>query len=254
MSKIISYQPKLLHTVYKKIVDQVNQKFNYVVNRQRNFSQKMFCYMQLSKLISEEFFMPLTSWSVSPNLILHVLNEIEINNRKRIIEFGSGASTIYIAKLLKLKYPGSKFISVESDQAWADKIYAQLKQLHLTDFVEIVVAKKSSVAKDFIYKSQNAWYDMEVLSSKLSKVDDIDLVLVDGPPASFSKYSRYSAVPFLKAKLHSNFAVFIDDTNRNEEKEIAQRWKIDLNCNVRFFDDYAILTNEGNFSTMPMKV
>lgn len=198
--------------------------------------------------------MPLTSWSVSPNLILHILNEIEINDRKRIIEFGSGASTIYIAKLLKLKFPDSQFISVESDQAWADKIYAQLKQLHLTDYVDIVVAKKNSVPKEYSLKDQNAWYDTEVLMSKLATFNDIDLILVDGPPASFSSYSRYSAIPFLNTKLHSNFAVFIDDTNRKEEKEIAQRWKKDLNCNLRFFDDYALLSNAGAFSTMPMKV
>ena len=239
---------------FKTIKDSINRKVNYIVNRQSSSSQSTFSYLQLSNLFKEDVFIPLTSWSMSPNLMLHVLNDIEINNRKCIVEFGAVRLTIYIAKLLKMRFPNAVFYSVESDQLWADKISEQLETLQLSDYVTIIAAPKQNVPKDISYKDQKMWYDKDIMLKALENVEDIDLVLVDGPSGDFTPYCRYSAVPFLKSKLASSFSVFLDDINRPQEKELASIWHKSLECKVRYMDQYAHLFTLSSYGMFPYKV
>ena len=200
--------------ILKKIKDIINRKINYIVSRQLKSSQTMFSYMQLSKLFHEDLFMPLTSWSISPDLILHVLNDIEINDRKCIVEFGAGASTIYIAKLIKLRHPNTVFYSIESDVSWIEKITEQLKSLKLTDSVTFILAPKQSIPKVISFKDQKLWYNSAILEKNLEYVENIDLILVDGPSGERTPYSRVTAIPFLKNKISDSYSIYLDDTNR----------------------------------------
>ncbi|WP_417214475.1 class I SAM-dependent methyltransferase [Bizionia sp.] len=237
-----------------KIKSLINRKINYIVNRQAKSAQTNFSYNQLSNIFKEDVFIPMTSWSMSPNLILHVLNDIIINNRKCIVEFGAGASTIYIAKLLKMRGENTVFYSVESDDSWSEIIKRQLESLGLSEFVKIILAPKQKVLKQFAFKDQKIWYDCKLLKIGFENINNIDLVLVDGPSGDFTPYSRYSAVPFLKEKLTLNYSIFLDDTNRTQEKEIAAVWREILGSKLRFVDQYALLTGENSFGFLPYRV
>ena len=67
-----------------------------------NYSQDQMAYNQLLKMFDNNVFIPITNWSISPNEVLHICNDIVINKKTNIIEFGSGFSTICIAQLLKI--------------------------------------------------------------------------------------------------------------------------------------------------------
>jgi predicted O-methyltransferase YrrM len=45
--------------------------------------------------------MPWPGSAIAPSALRTILNEIEINSRNIIVEFGCGISTLYIAKVLK---------------------------------------------------------------------------------------------------------------------------------------------------------
>ena len=93
----------------KRIID---FRIDSLKKQEKNNSQSNYDFQQISKLFSDNEFIPFTAWSLSPSILLHILNDIIINDRKSLIEFGSGASTFYIAKLLKNINSESKFISV----------------------------------------------------------------------------------------------------------------------------------------------
>ncbi|MEO8933719.1 MAG: hypothetical protein ABI295_05380, partial [Xanthomarina sp.] len=121
----------------KKIKNRINsyldEKLRGLYKKQRAMNQIQFNHAQLNQLFADtSVYLPFTKWAISPSTITHVLNDIIVNDRKCIIEFGAGASTLYIAKLLKSNKIEASFFSVESDADWSNKITKQLELLDLS--------------------------------------------------------------------------------------------------------------------------
>ena len=243
----------------KKIKDRINvyvdDKFKRLFNKQRKISQIQFNYSQINQLfLDAPFFIPLSEWAISPSTIAHVLNDIVVNDRKSIIEFGSGASTLYIAKLLKSNKIEASFFSVESNAEWANKIKKQLELLDLTNYVNVIIAPINSVDKSLSLGEQKVWYDVDVLNIELENINSIDLVLVDGPFGGLTSNSRFSAVPYLKERFSKTFAIFLDDIDRNDEKAILENWEEILQCSTRKVERYATLTSRTEFFSKPFQL
>lgn len=243
----------------KKIKNRINVyldgKFKQLFNKQRKISQIQFNYAQLNQLFADtSFFIPLSGWAVSPSTICHVLNDIVVNDRKSIIEFGSGASTLYIAKLLKSNKIEASFFSVESNAEWADKIKKQLELLELTNYVTIINAPIESIDKSLSLGAQTVWYDVDILNEDLKTIPNFDLVLVDGPFGGLSPNARFSAVPYLKNKLAEGYAIFLDDIDRDDEKIILKNWKDSLQCSIKKIERYAVLSSGEEFISKPFQL
>lgn len=243
----------------KKLKDRVNSyvddKFKRLFKKQQKISQIQFNYSQLNQLFSDSpIYIPLTKWAISPSTITHVLNDIIIEDRKCIVEFGSGISTIYIAKLLKSNKINANFFSVESNSDWVQKITKQLELLDLTAYVTIIHAPIQPVKDSISLENQKLWYDLDALNEQLDSIKDIDLVLVDGPFGGITPHARYSAVPFLKDKLAQNYAVFLDDVHRKGEKNIIKSWESTLNCQAKVIERYAILSPNEQFYSKPFQL
>lgn len=215
--------------------------------------QLLFDYSQLSKLFKEEF-VPLTRWSISPSTVLHVINDILINNRRQIIEFGCGSSSLYIAKFIKSLDLNVEFFCVESDKEWIEKFKVLAERYELMEYIKFLYVPISTVNHEFSYKDQNKWYDTEILSNALIDKNNFDLVLVDGPWHGTSTYARYSAIPFLEKKLIKNVSVFLDDTYREEELEILNLWKEILQLDMKIYEKYSILYHNPNFIVEPFQL
>lgn len=67
------------------------------------------------------------------------------------------------------------------------------------------------------------WYGTDSLRGRA-----IDLLLVDGPPAETGRLARYPAGPLLFPQLAPGAAVLLDDADRDEEREIARRWRAEF--------------------------
>ncbi|MFI1772228.1 glycosyltransferase [Thalassobellus citreus] len=206
---------------------------------------------QLLKMFDNNVFVPLTGWSISPKEVLHICNDIVINKRKNIIEFGSGYSTVCIAQLLKNNNLDATFFSVESNPEWAEELNNILGNMNLDNYVKIVIAPLKNVDSGISKECQDQWYSTESLS--IAKVDTFkyDLVVVDGPPGFLTPYSRYSAIPFLKNNISKTFAVFLDDANRSEEKEISNDWHLILGGHIKGYNRYCYLSDNLDFDTAP---
>lgn len=243
------------------MIGRIKEKIKDIINRLKAIEKKIdlnhqliedeMALNQLKNLFDSNVFIPLTKWSISPKEVLHICNDLVINKRTNIIEFGSGFSTLCIAQLLKNNQIKASFVTIENDIEWTNELTKILKQLNLESFVKIIVAPIIEVEKSISKTEQELWYDNNILSIELNENSNFDLVIVDGPIGSITPFARYSAIPFLKEKLSHNYAIFLDDTHRDIEFEIAHEWHKLLGGEIKGYNRYYCLTNKNNFNVSP---
>ncbi len=189
-------------------------------------------------------YFPITGFSVNPHTLACILNDIQINQRKYMIEFGGGVSTISCAKFAKLNNINFQLFTVESDSKYLDILETCLRKENLADFVKLIYAplQPTSLALE-----KTPWYS-ETIQDKFSDTK-FDIILVDGPKAGTKKnsLSRFPALPFLvKEKLLAdNYAVFLDDSNRNGEQIAIKKWQKDYKLRFINFSDVTSVAFKG---------
>ena len=230
----------------KKTERQLNKLENDMEINNFN-SQVHFDLTLINQLFSANEYIPFTRWSISPSTISHVLNDILFNTRKNIVEFGLGASTFYIAKLIKSLDLNVHFISIESDENWKFNCENLLKSYGLEKYVKIVLAPENKLPSKFSIDDNSLWYDTDVLKQSLNFDVPFDLVLVDGPWGGLCQLARYPAIPFLKSNLDENSSIFLDDTFRKDEKRISELWGEDLGWNLKHFNKYTVIFKSRDY-------
>ncbi len=198
----------------------IEQHLNRLQQDLTGLANDNLAYAKLPKLDPSRY-LPWTQSAIRPASLALVLNEIQIHNRKFIVECGSGISTLYIARVIE--GTGTKLVSIDNDKGWQDVVRRQAQQMSVNlEPVEFIEAPLTPCDHS---PSGLHWYDTERIKTSLPS-DAIDLLLVDGPIAGGRALaeSRYPALPFFREKLADDFAIFLDDCNRAGEQKIAQSW------------------------------
>jgi hypothetical protein len=165
----------------------------------------------LSPLIARGGYLPWTTGSMRPAGLVDVCNEIVHGNRTRILECGAGVSTVLLARLLHERERGG-ITSLEHDPHWATLIQNHLRREHLDQIAHVVHAP---------LQGNPPWYRTDEMP------DEIDLLIVDGPPAFEPGHSaaRAPALTRLDAKLVHDAAVILDDIDRPGEQQVIATWE-----------------------------
>jgi predicted O-methyltransferase YrrM len=167
-------------------------------------------YAQLIRLLDLKAPIPATrSWAASPDVLLTLLDLAKSRKPSRILDLGSGMSTLVLA----ISAPDSKIISIDNSAEYAEKTRALLST-HSISNVEIRVAPLTP------HSSGVDWYDV----SKLVDLSDIDLLFIDGPPGSKNDRARHPALYECLSKLSPHAVIVIDDAGRDGEKDMAQEF------------------------------
>ncbi|MDW5286465.1 class I SAM-dependent methyltransferase [Alteromonas macleodii] len=178
---------------------------------------------------------PLRGWATSPDVLLKMHSHIIETKPKCIVEFGSGASTVVIADALRQNGVG-KLYSFDNSEEFGAKTLKNLELESLENWVELDVSELVEWEGDHMnpehQNNSSLWYNIE----SLQQVKDIDFVWVDGPPGNSCKYSRFPALPAVKSQLAKAAQVWMDDTIREEEYEICERWSELVNGALTFFE------------------
>lgn len=150
---------------------------------------------------------------------MRVLNEIVFAERREVVELGSGASTLVLARLLRER--GGRLTSVEHSPDWAAIVRRQLEREGLTDVARLAEAPLAEHPRGW---DGAQWYAASALD-ELPR-SGIELLLVDGPPGYGERAarSRYPALPALAERLAPGALVILDDLQRPGEQEIVERW------------------------------
>lgn len=210
----------LLFEIQKQIND-LNKKHTYSINEIKSY--------EIIKEYYPSKYFPITSFSVSSQLIHHILNDITINKPKRIIEFGSGISTIAINNFLEKEKISAEFISIDNSEEWQKNIEQYISNNHMVRFYSFDILDDPNDTNSF-------WYQIP-LESNLRKLK-YDLVLIDGPRSKTGVNTRSGAMKFLTDNLHRNSIIFIDDTDRSQEFELALGFSnvlgLDMESNLKY--------------------
>ena len=153
----------------------------------------------------------LGSWKADVGLLRLLADHILEHEPRLVVEFGTGASTLVIAKALQMA-GGGTLISFEQHEDFVEATRRWLAEHGLDADVRAVPLRGSPGGWPGL------WYDHGPLP------DAIDLMVVDGPPWTVHPLTRGAA-----GTLFDNIApggtVMLDDAARPGERLIARRWR-----------------------------
>ena len=135
-----------------------------------------------------------------------------------MVELGSGISSIVIGRLLTER--GGTLTTLEHDPAWAALVRSQIDREGLGGVVDVIASSLEPHPSSW---SGAPWYSEE---SVARMPEEIDLLLVDGPPGygDGMSHSRYPAMDALADRIGDRGMVALDDADRAPEREIVDRW------------------------------
>ena len=152
----------------------------------------------------------LGSWKADTGLLSLVADHILNAKPKLVVEFGTGASTLIIARALQLA-GGGTFLSFEQHPEFVEGTREWLAQYGLEADLRAVPLRRSS---DW----PGLWYDHGPLPH------GIDLMLVDGPPWTIHPFTR-GAASTVFPQIAPGGTVMLDDAARPGERLVARRWR-----------------------------
>jgi len=153
-------------------------------------------------------------WSIgkrSADILLNILNE---HKPKKILDIGSGLSTVLFSEWAAEN--NAEVISLEHTKKYYEstkKLLNQKVDLRLCDLIE--------TKHGFFYKTELP--------------NDIDFVLIDGPPGSIGRNATFYAV---YPHLSKGYLAWLDDADRQGEREILKNWQADFPIQVTRAEGY----------------
>jgi predicted O-methyltransferase YrrM len=213
---IAIYQVRIMRLINEKLIKLVapERDARRIAKSQseaawQHYRQSEF-YAQLLNLLNLSAPIPSTrSWAASPDVLLTLLDVAKSSAPKKILDLGSGMSTLVLAK----SAPQASVISIDNSAEYAQKT-KQMLAAHGISNVDVRVAPLTPHA------SGVEWYDV----AQLADLSNIDLLFIDGPPGSKNDRARHPALAECLSKLSPRAIVVIDDAGRDGEKDLAQEF------------------------------
>lgn len=152
----------------------------------------------------------LGSWKADTGLLHMVVDHIFEHRPERVVEFGCGASSLVIARALKLA-GGGKLMSFDQHADFVAATGQWLREHHLDADIRHAPLVES-------VDWPGCWYDTGPLAA------GIDLMIVDGPPWTVHPMTRAGAGGLFDL-LNVGGTVILDDAARPGERLVARAWR-----------------------------
>jgi len=167
-------------------------------------------------------------WAIDPFLGKVLAQQIYRHKPAHILECGSGNSTVLMAQLLQNTEGNGNVTALEHLSEYAEKSEQLLVDHDMQNGAEVVYAPLSEWTVD---GKELLWYGIE--PSRFSE-QRIDMLVVDGPPASTGPLARYPAVFVLQEYLAEDCVIIMDDGDRPDEERAAHRWAEVLGADIEY--------------------
>jgi predicted O-methyltransferase YrrM len=152
----------------------------------------------------------LGSWKADTGLLTLVANHILGAKPRRVVEFGTGASTLVVARALQM-VGGGEFLSFEQHPDFVEATRRWLAEHGLQADLRAVPLRPNA-------EWPGLWYDHGPIEP------GIDLLLIDGPPWTIHPFTRGAAAS-LFGLIAPGGTVMLDDAARPGERIVARRWR-----------------------------
>lgn len=208
-----------LTMLVRKVPQKVNRQLSPGGQWWRLFSKKLMNETkQIEAMISighaPAWHFSTRKWAASPDVLWLLTSLVGRIDAKNILDIGSGLSTIRLAQASSID---CRIISIDSSFEFAQRTKALVDLAGLTSRVEI---RSSGFTEYLIDGVHTTWYEQSVLDGTLA----LDLVFVDGPPASNGSYARFAALPLIYERLAADCILVLDDLVREDEQRVFERW------------------------------
>lgn len=161
--------------------------------------------------------MPSTGgFAIDAQALAHLISLAEERKPRRILELGSGTSTIWLGYLCR-EFGGS-LVTLDHLEKYLAATQTAVDRHNLNHQVEGRLAPLQKINCD---GTSFNWYALEALND----LSDIDMLVVDGPPAATGPQARYPSLPMLIDRLAKNATVVLDDAHRRDELKIVEEWE-----------------------------
>jgi SAM-dependent methyltransferase len=152
-----------------------------------------------------------------------LLNKIEQMRPQAILEFGSGASTLALACMMRRLHGASKtphVFTVEQSPQYVQQIESRLRFHGLHENVRFMTAPLISQVIQDVRTECYQLHDLDL--QEFFGSSRPDFVIVDGPAADHG--GRFGTIPLVRNFLSDHAWIYMDDALRDSELSIADWW------------------------------
>lgn len=151
-----------------------------------------------------------TPWAITESGFAAMVDDLRPLEPRRILEFGSGRSTVRLARA----FPKSEIFSVEHDERFHRETLVMLDKYAPEATVR---AEHRPLTLRFIRGAPYRTYQKPFLPESL------DAVIIDGP-SNFAGRGREAALYLCADRLRVGGRVYLDDFERMGERQIVANW------------------------------
>lgn len=209
---------RTLDTV-RRVGPDVKQEIKQEIRKEiRQTFRQMEALQNLTALLPANDLLPATrGWAASPDLLM-VLVDLVISERPSlVVECGSGASTLWLALAMRRFGIDGRIVALDHDPVFGGKTRDLLARHDVRDLAEVRDAPLESFSLDgetYSWYARRAWEDLT----------GIDLLFVDGPPATTGHQARYPALPLLSGSLSPVATAVLDDLIVPDMQKVLRLW------------------------------
>jgi len=184
----------------------------------RQTFRQLEALQNLSAVLPANDVLPATrGWAASPDLLVLLVNLVITERPSLVVECGSGASTLWLALAMRRFEIDGRIIALDHDPVFGGKTRDFLARHDVGDLAEVRDAPLESFSLDgqtYSWYARRAWEDLT----------GIDLLFVDGPPATTGHQARYPALPLLSGSLSPVTTAVLDDLVVPDMQKVLRLW------------------------------
>jgi hypothetical protein len=169
--------------------------------------------------------LPTTAWSIDRDSAAALATLFQAAAPTRVVEFGSGASTIVFAAMCAESGRDARVISFDEKETYAERTRARLAELDLADWATVIVSPVVRRRLDgwtgWVYVMQP-----EVIEAALGG-HAVDFTFVDGPASWLTRRGdcRYGTLLAVRPWASRRSVFVADDALRRRDLAIIRRWQ-----------------------------
>ena len=208
----------LVIIAFKSMLDAVLAR---TARQQDNVFTQYECLQQLYQYIKPVQPFPTTrSFRGSPDFLLEVYQRIMRHTPRVVVEGSSGLSTLICGYALQ-QLGGGRVISLEHDAFFAGVAQDDVARHGLGAIARV---QHAPIVQHSIRGRSWLWYDF----TRAGLPDEIDMIVIDGPPSNLQKKARYPALPLLIDRLKVGGILLLDDAARGGERRAVEDWQAEF--------------------------
>jgi predicted O-methyltransferase YrrM len=162
---------------------------------------------------------PTTGYSLSVITRLVLLNTLEAQKPRRILELGGGVSTLIFAAYAARRGGDASIWSIDHDAGWLDQTRQSLEEAGLAGPVRLIHAPLAEREIGGIRCTAYLLPDSEL--EEHSGSEGFDSCFIDGPPAAVG---RGPCLPLVAPYLAPGATILLDDALRPDEQAAWNDW------------------------------